>query len=318
MSRIVGSVVSRVVRCVDVDGVVRQIDVNDALDRVDVNHLLDKVDVNRHLQRVDVDALLERIDLDRFIEKSNIGAIVARSSSGIFGHVADGLRAQVALWDQSVQRFGRCACCTKQRTLPPRPGGKSRRTQKAQEGSYPLGTSQLAVELQGRYAGIFPRFLAWFCDEVIILIIFTLALILLEVVVKMAVKKIDFDPRSWQYVPIAYAVWKLIYTASSLAFTGRTIGMTLFGLLVVTTKGAKIGLIRAVFRTTLSLLSFVTVLGAILGWVRRDGRQLHDLLVCTGVVFSWDARLAMRRDEAMLEEGAIYQEEVFSNEVRTL
>eukprot|EP00566_Odontella_aurita_P017315 CAMPEP_0113562974 /NCGR_PEP_ID=MMETSP0015_2-20120614/20809_1 /TAXON_ID=2838 /ORGANISM="Odontella" /LENGTH=265 /DNA_ID=CAMNT_0000464899 /DNA_START=17 /DNA_END=811 /DNA_ORIENTATION=+ /assembly_acc=CAM_ASM_000160 len=265
MNRIIGPVVSSVVGCVDVDGVVRQIDVDDALDRVDVNHLLDRVDINRHLQRVDLDALLDRVDLDRLIDKSNIASIVARSSTGIFDQILDGLRAKVAIADQAVQKLGRCRCCSKQRVLPPRPG-ESRKIQKEGTGQYPSQAAHLAVELQGRYVGMFPRFLAWFCDQILMLSIFAIFFILLEIVVKMATNKEDFNPRAWTYVPIAYVIWELSYTVVSLTLMGRTIGMTIFGLLVVTTTGKRIGPIRALLRTSLTLLSVVTIIGALIGW----------------------------------------------------
>ena len=54
-------------------------------------------------------------------------------------------------------------------------------------------------------------------------------------------------------------------------------------------------------RTLLEPLSIITIVGLLMGWVRKDGRQLHDLLTGTGVSYSWDAKLAYLRQQAVDE-----------------
>lgn len=305
LGRALGSVVSPIVEYVDVDGVVQRVDVDDLvnridmnalLDRIDIDRLVDRVDLNRHLDRVDVNAILDRVDVDGFVERSNIGAIVARSSSGVFTVVIDALRTKLVKFDQEFQRIGRCACFSKKRMLPPSPGNR-----KSQDLPYPESDASLALEIQGRYSGALVRFIAWCCDQLIIGVIFTLALLLVEILVRFVANKPEFSVDDWYYIPVAYFLWDVTYTAGSLMVTGRTLGKTICGLFVVSPDGSQVGTLPALLRTLLTPLSATIIVGVLLGWFRRDGRQLHDLLACTGVIFRWDAKMARLRQRAMSE-----------------
>ena len=53
---------------------------------------------------------------------------------------------------------------------------------------------------------------------------------------------------------------------------------------------------RAALRTLVFPLSFVVLgIGFLMGLVRRDRRELHDLIADTGVVYAWDADTAQVR-----------------------
>jgi hypothetical protein len=62
------------------------------------------------------------------------------------------------------------------------------------------------------------------------------------------------------------------------------------GLLVVRSNGRPLHATQALFRAMITSLVIVVALATPLGWVRRDRRQLHDLLACTTVIYAWDVR----------------------------
>jgi uncharacterized RDD family membrane protein YckC len=291
--------VEGVVRRVDVDAVVQRIDVNALLERVDFDSLLSRIDLNEQVERIDLDAVMNRIDFDDIIRRSNLDAIIARSSSSFLSGVWDSLRTILVQVDQRFQRIGRLACCAKQHRLPPRPGEK----RGEMDSTYPKDSAQLAVQIQGRYAGLAARVMAWLIDLGIIWLVFTLTVLLVTTLVRTIVTEEDQPQwlsaeKDWQYIPTAYMLWAYLYTAVQLSLVGATIGMGSLGLLVVNTDESPVGALQAFWRTLMVPVTVVSIVGWLMGWIRRDGRMLHDLLSCTGLVYSWDARMAQIRAEA--------------------
>jgi uncharacterized RDD family membrane protein YckC len=308
LGQALGSVVSPIIEYVDVEGVVRRVDVDDVAQRIDINALLDRVDIDRLLsridlneqvKRIDLDAVMSRVDVDLIIQRSNLDAIIARSSSSILSGVWDRLRTTIVQIDQRFQRLGRCSCCFKQHRLPPRPGEK--RGEKVRQ--YPEGSAQLAVEIQGRYSGFAARLAAWLMDFGIIWFVFTMTVFLVNVLIDVFVKDDDkpdvaaAEKTEWAYIPAAFMIWGYLYAACSVALMGCTLGMASLGLLVVNSNGSPVGALQAYWRTLMIPISAFTIVGLLMGCVRRDGRTLHDMLSCTGVVYSWDARMAQIRAE---------------------
>ena len=98
------------------------------------------------------------------------------------------------------------------------------------------------------------------------------------------------------WVVIAYAVWAFIYFAYSWAASGRTAGMALFGVRVVTDDGTDASGRRAVVRTLAFPLSFLFLGLGFAGILLGDQRRaLHDVIAGTAVIYSWDARAARLR-----------------------
>jgi len=306
ISRAIGKVfVAPVVEVIDVDGVVQKIDLEQALSRVDLDAVLSRIDINALLDRVDLNYHLDRVDLNRLVERSNIAAIVARSSSGVFDVVLDGARAQLVKADQGFQRLGRCGPCRRQKwDLPPTPGGdqsSSLHSFDARDSTptFPNKSLQLGLEAQGRYAGLLARIVANIFDDLILLLVFTIIMLLVETLVNRIRGESTFEANEWAWYPVLYFFFSFTYTAGCLAATGRTIGLTVCGLFVIKNKdGTRIGPLQAVIRTLLEPLSLITIVGMLMGWFRRDGRQLHDILTGTGVCYSWDAKLAYLRQQA--------------------
>ena len=98
------------------------------------------------------------------------------------------------------------------------------------------------------------------------------------------------------WVVIAYAVWGFVYFAYSWAASGRTAGMALSGVLVVTDDGTDASGRRAVVRTLALPLSFLLLGLGFAGILLGDRRRaLHDVIAGTAVVYSWDAQAARLR-----------------------
>ena len=98
------------------------------------------------------------------------------------------------------------------------------------------------------------------------------------------------------WVIIAYAVWAFTYFAYSWAASGRTAGMALFGVRVVTDDGTDLSGHRAVVRTLALPLSFLFLGLGFAGILLGDRRRaLHDVIAGTAVTYSWDARAARLR-----------------------
>ena len=94
----------------------------------------------------------------------------------------------------------------------------------------------------------------------------------------------------------AVIVWEFVYFAYQWSLGGRTVGMALLGIRVVSTDGGPITPRQAVIRTLVLPVSFLLfglgLIGILLG---KDRRALHDRLAGTVVVYSWDARAARLR-----------------------
>ena len=89
------------------------------------------------------------------------------------------------------------------------------------------------------------------------------------------------------WVIIAYAVWAFIYFAYSWAASGRTAGMTLFGVRVVRDDGTDVSGRRAVVRTLSLPLSFLFLGLGFTGILLGDRRRaLHDVIAGTAVIYS--------------------------------
>ena len=98
------------------------------------------------------------------------------------------------------------------------------------------------------------------------------------------------------WVIIAYAAWAFVYFAYSWAASGRTAGMALFGVRVVTGDDTGASGRRAVVRTLAFPLSFLFLGLGFTGILLGDRRRaLHDVIAGTAVIYSWDARAARLR-----------------------
>jgi uncharacterized RDD family membrane protein YckC len=282
---------------IDPDTLLDRIDPNRLLDRVDPDKLLDRVDPDKLLDRVDPDRLLDRVDVNELVARTEIGEIIARSTTGVFGQLLDVARTQIIITDQVAQGVPARLLRGAARELPLRPGDVEDRVDAAG-----LSPTERAVKVQGRFAGSVSRFLAFLVDQFIIGVLFTTGALVVQSAIRVIFQSSLDVEDGGILVVMAFALWSFLYTAGSLAATGRTIGKAILGLTVVRADGTALNARRAALRTLMFPLSFVLFgIGFLIGLVRRDRRELHDLIADTGVVYAWDAHTARLRAEA--EEG---------------
>jgi uncharacterized RDD family membrane protein YckC len=152
------------------------------------------------------------------------------------------------------------------------------------------------LSLQGHYAGIVTRLVAFGIDVLLAATLFTVGGSVVEYLLSSLLGKDVSLSDAPILSAIGLAVWLLIYFAYPVALGGRTVGMAMVGLEVVTTDGRHIGAGRAVIRTMLIPLSLVLLgIGILMILIDRRRRALHDLIASTAVVYSWNARAARLR-----------------------
>ncbi len=235
--------------------------------------------------------LLDRVDVNQLVARTELGEIIARSTTGVFTQLLDVARTQIITTDQVAQGVPARVLRGARREMPPRPGGVAEEAD-----SERLSPTERAVKMQGRFAGSVSRFLAFLVDQFAIGVIFAVGALLVQSAVRVIFQSsLNVDDEGLAVV-VPYLLWSFLYTAGSLAATGRTIGKAILGVMVVRTDGTKVNARRAALRTLVFPLSFLLFgLGFLIGLVRSDRRELHDLIADTGVVYAWDADTAKLR-----------------------
>jgi uncharacterized RDD family membrane protein YckC len=168
--------------------------------------------------------------------------------------------------------------------------------------SLPAPPADLTVGRQGHYAGAVSRLAAFAADVGASWGLFTAGAALLSLASELITGRSVSITHHQIPAIIVLAFWELFYFAYPWAVSGRTVGMALFGLRVVTTNGAPITPKQAVLRTLAVPLSVLPLGLGFLGVLfQRERRALHDLMVGTAVVYAWDARAARLRWMARAE-----------------
>jgi uncharacterized RDD family membrane protein YckC len=164
-------------------------------------------------------------------------------------------------------------------------------------GSMPAPPPAVAQEsLQGHYAGFASRFAAFVVDLVVLTGIFMLILAAINFAASIVTGQDIAFNRGNLWVVIAYLVWGFIYFAHFWGLNGRTAGMALFGIQLLTDEGGDVSGRRGIRRTLAFPLSFLILGLGFLGILLGDQRRaLHDVMAGTVVVYSWDARAARLR-----------------------
>ena len=161
----------------------------------------------------------------------------------------------------------------------------------------PVPSAALTVGRQGNYAGAVSRLAAFAADVGASWGIYTLGVALLNAALKLVTGH-SFTLSNHQLAAfIVLTLWEFLYFTYQWAVSGKTLGMAILGLQVVTTQGGPISGRQAVFRTVgLGITLFLTLGIGFLGIVyQRDRRALNDYIAGTAVVYDWDARAARLR-----------------------
>ncbi len=155
------------------------------------------------------------------------------------------------------------------------------------------------VGRQGNYAGGVTRLVAFAADVGASWGAFTLAVAGITFAIQLVTgTKIDLTQGRFSalIVVVSFVGWEFVYFAYQWSLSGKTVGMALLGIRVVTTEGGSITGRQAVIRTLTLPLSFLLFgLGFIGILLNKDRHALHDRLARTVVVYSWDARAARLR-----------------------
>ncbi len=160
----------------------------------------------------------------------------------------------------------------------------------------PVPPVALTVGRQGNYAGAVSRLAAFAADVGASWGIYTLGVVLLNYAVKL-VSGHSYTLTNHQLAAfIVLAAWEVFYFTYQWAVSGKTLGMALLGLQVVTSHGGPISGRQAVLRTIGLVITLLTLGIGFLGIVyQRDRRALNDFIAGTAVIYDWDARAARLR-----------------------
>ncbi len=139
----------------------------------------------------------------------------------------------------------------------------------------------------GSYAGVVSRGIAFAIDAAAALTVCTVGLYgTRAVLAAVGLVSIDGDAGALAYVfamPVVFAS----YCAVFWMLVGRTPGMMLLGLRVVTASGDNPGVRRSIFRALGYWVSAIALVG--FAWIAIDARKqgFHDKLAGTFVIYAW-------------------------------
>jgi uncharacterized RDD family membrane protein YckC len=281
-------VVDRLLDRVDVNRLLDRVDVDRLLDRVDVDRLLQRVDVDELVARVDVDALVQRVDVEAITSRAKVGELVARGTTEVAGSTVDLARRQAVGLDTLLMRFV-------DRLLHRDPGSR------------PKGPSELLPQnledvsmtrprravISGFYAGPVSRLLAYLIDASVSFTGFGLiAGAIVGAINTVFGVDLEWDWQTGVLGLLAFSLWLFLYFWVGVAIAGKTLGMGVVGIKVVSEEGRPISPGHAAMRVLVLPISIATVVGLLGIIFDRKQRTLHDLAAKTAVVYDWGDRPA--------------------------
>jgi len=282
--------VNRLLERVDVDAVFARVDPDALLARVDVEALLARVDMNQLLARVDIDAVIDQVDVERVVRRAGIPEIVAESTGSVFESTLDLLRRQLLGLDVVETRAVMRLLSRDEYSLPAGPdalvgdGGPTH--------SMPVPNAP-TTDVTGHYAGGVTRLAAFIVDIILAMGSFTITSGALGSTLRTAGLPIDDLTGGGVLFAASSALWLFTYWWATTAIAGRTPGMALVGLRIVTRTGLPVSGRRAFVRVLALPLSFLLLGLGLLGIiVDRERRALHDLIAGTSVAYDWGDRMA--------------------------
>ena len=160
----------------------------------------------------------------------------------------------------------------------------------------PTPSPELTVGRQGHYAGAVSRLAAFAADVGAAWGVYTVGVLLVNAALKLVSGHSYTFGQNKIVSFVALAIWEFVYFAYQWAVSGKTLGMAILGLQVVTREGGPISARQAAIRTIGLGISLLTLGIAFLGIVfQRERRALNDFMAGTAVVYDWDARAARLR-----------------------
>jgi uncharacterized RDD family membrane protein YckC len=178
----------------------------------------------------------------------------------------------------------------------------------------PMPPPEMTVGRQGHYAGAVSRLVAYAIDVGASWGLYLLGSALVDFAAKLVTGH-SFTLTNHQLAAgIVFFVWEFIYFTYQWAVSGKTLGMAIFGVQVVTRQGGPITPRQAALRTIGLALTLLTLgIGFLPIIFQRERRALDDFVAGTAVVYSWDARGArlrwLARSEGTFHRAAPHQSE---------
>lgn len=282
--------VNQLLTRVDVDALLDRVDVNQLLDRVDVNRVVDRVEPGRLLDRVDVDGLMDRVDVERLVRRAGVPEIVAESTTSVAASTLDLVRRQLLALDVVITRGVMRLLSRDDAALPAGPtllagdGGPAH--------ALPVPSAPV-TNVTGHYAGPITRLVAHLLDVAVAGGVFTFTSGALSSLLTTVGVPVDEITRGGVLFVAAFIAWLFLYWWAGTAVAGRTPGMAVVGLRIVTRDGAPLSGRRASVRVLVLPLSIALLgLGLIGIVVDRERRGLHDVAAGSTVVYDWGDRKA--------------------------
>jgi uncharacterized RDD family membrane protein YckC len=168
----------------------------------------------------------------------------------------------------------------------------------------PMPPPELTVGRQGHYAGAVSRGVAFGADVGASWGLYLLGQALANIAIRLVTGHSYTLTNHRLAAFIVLAVWEFFYFSYQWAVSGKTLGMAILGLQVVTAQGGPISVRQAVLRTLGLGITMLTLGIGFLGIVyQRERRALDDFIAGTAVVYDWDARAARLRWLARQEGG---------------
>ncbi len=178
----------------------------------------------------------------------------------------------------------------------------------------PVPAAEMTVGRQGHYAGGVSRLVAFAADVGASWGVYTVGVALVNAALKLVTGHSYSLGQQKILTFVTLTVWEFLYFTYQWAVSGKTLGMAIFGLQVVTKEGRSISGGQAVRRTVgLGFTLFFTLGIGFLGIVyQHERRALNDFIAGTAVVYDWDARAArlrwMARQEGSLHRGPSHRD----------
>ena len=179
----------------------------------------------------------------------------------------------------------------------------------------PMPSPEMTVGRQGNYAGAASRLVAFAADVGALWGLYLLGQTLLSWAWRLITGH-TYTLTSHRVIAyVILGIWAFIYFAYQWAVSGKTLGMAIFGVQVVTTQGRPISPRQALLRTVGLGLCLLTLGIGFLGIIfQRERRGLDDFVAGTAVVYSWDAWAArlrwMARSEGALQHAVPHQKDL--------
>lgn len=157
-----------------------------------------------------------------------------------------------------------------------------------------MSPGSTSLSRQGNYAGAVSRMVAFAADVAIAWFSLLVILWLISMAISIVIpENLSLGHGHRIVIVIAVVIWFPTYFAYQWSLGGKTLGMAIFGLRVVSAEGAPISPKAAAVRTiTLPISIAVAGLGLVGIVLRVDHRAWHDRFAKTCVVYDWDARAA--------------------------